>query len=146
MRYLLILDESQYNDFEKVDGNLLEIYAIDQNGNKRLLDLRPIQREMVVMPNGASAYITQGHIDAMMEYEREQHIKEICDRMNHNLDGINDVDLPKHVLLLTPEEVKRQFGIVSPSEYAQKQYAVDPEELKKAINGEEINNGGRMQM
>lgn len=137
MRYLIILEESQYNDFQKVDGNLLEIYATDENGTKHILDLRPIQREMIVMPNGASAYITQGHIDAMVEYEREQHIKELCDRMNHSLDGINDVDLPKRVPLLTPEEIKRQFGIVSPSEYAQKQYAVNPEELRKAINGEE---------
>ena len=92
MRYLLILEESQYNDFEKVDGNLLEIYAIDQNGNKRIFDLRPIQREMVVMPNGASVYITQGHIDAMMEYECKQHVKEIYDRMKHNFDDINDLD------------------------------------------------------
>ena len=108
MRYLLILDESLYNDFQKVDGNLLEIYAIDQNGIKRTFDLRPIQREMVVMPNGASVYITQGHIDAMMEYEREQHIKEICDRMNH----------PERVpwylsdlSYLTPEGVRRRLGL-----------------------------------
>lgn len=140
MRYLIILEESQYNDFQKVDGNLLEIYATDENGTKHILDLRPIQREMVVMPDGASAYITQGHIDAMIEYEREQHIKEMCDRMNRNLDCINDIDLPKRVPLFTPEEIKRQFGIVSPSEVAQKQYAVNPEELKKALNGEEDKN------
>ena len=111
MRYLLIIDESQYSDFEKVDGNLLEIYAVDQNGNKRMFDVRPIQREMLVTPNGASAYLTQGHINAMMEYEREQHIKEIVDKMNHSLDGINDMDLPKRVPLITPEEIKRQFGL-----------------------------------
>ena len=127
MKYLLVFDEHQYENFEKVDGNLLEIYATDKTGTKHILDLRPIKTEMVVMPNGASAYITQGHIDAMIEYERKQHVKEIVDNMNRNLDGINDVDLPKHVPLLTPEEIKRQFGIVSPSEYAQKQYAVDPE-------------------
>ena len=92
MNYLIIINESQYNDFQKVDGNPLEIKVTDKDGSYRLLDLRPIQREMVVMPNGASAYITQGHIDAMMEYEREQHIKEICDRMNHNLDDINDLE------------------------------------------------------
>lgn len=148
MRYLLILEEYQYNDFQKVDGNPLEIYARDATGIKRIFDLRPIQREMVVTPNGASVYITQGHIDAMMEYEREQHIKEICDKMNHNLDGINDVDLPKRVpwylsdlSYLTPEGIKKHFGITSPSEHMQKQFAVDPEELKKAINGEESNNG-----
>lgn len=111
MKYLIILNESQYNDFQKVDGNPLEIKVADKDGFYRLLDLRPIQREMVVMPNGASAYITQGHIEAMMVYEREQHIKEICDRMKHNLDGINDVDLPKHVPLVTPEGIKRQFGL-----------------------------------
>ena len=111
MRYLLILEESQYNDFQKVDGNLLEIYIKDKDGNDHLFDVRPIQREMVVMPNGASAYLTKGHIDAMLEYEREQHIKEICDRMNHSFDGINDIELPKRVPLITPEDVRRQFGL-----------------------------------
>ena len=108
MRYLIILEEYQYNDFQKVDGNPLEIYARDATGIKRIFDVRPIQREMLVMPNGASAYLTQGHIEAMMVYEREQHIKEICDRMKHNLDGINDVDLPKHVPLVTAEEPRKQ--------------------------------------
>lgn len=111
MRYLLILEEDQYNYFEKVDGNLLEIYATDKNGTKHILDLRPIQREMVVMPDGASAYITQGHIDAMLEYEREQHFKEMCNRMNHSFDGINEIELPKRVPFFTPEEIKRQFGM-----------------------------------
>lgn len=111
MRYLLILEECQYNDFEKVNGNPREIYAIDANGSKRVFGVKPIQREMVVMPNGASAYITQGHIDAMMKYEREQQIKEICDRFNRNFDGINDIDLPTRVPLLTPEEIKRQLGM-----------------------------------
>lgn len=97
MKYLLILEESQYNYFEKVDGSPLKIKIADKDGVDHLFDIRPIQREMVVVPNGASAYITQSHIDAMIEYEREQHIKEICDKMNHNLDGINEVDLPKRV-------------------------------------------------
>lgn len=118
MRYLLVLEEHQYNDLQKVDGNPLEITVTDKNGKNQILDLRPVCREMVVMPNGASAYITQGHIDAMMVYEREQHIKEICDRMKHNLDDINDVVLPKRVpwylsdlSYLTPEGIKRQFGL-----------------------------------
>ena len=87
MRYLLILEESQYNDFQKVDGNPLEIKIADKDGVDHLFDVRPIQREMVVMPNGASVYITQGHIDVMIEYEREQHIKEICDRMNPKIEN-----------------------------------------------------------
>lgn len=111
MRYLLILEEYQYNDFEKVDGNPLEIYARDKTGIKRIFDVRPIQREMLVMPNGASAYLTQGHIDALMGYEREQHIKEIVEKMNNSLDGINNVDLLKRVPLITPEELRRQFGL-----------------------------------
>ena len=91
MRYLLILDEHLYENFEKVDGNPLEIYAIDQNGNKRMLDLRPIKTEMVVMPDGSSVYITPDHIHAMVEYEREQCVKDICERINRNFDGINSV-------------------------------------------------------
>ena len=110
MKYLIVISDIQLNDFQKVDGNPLEIKVADKDGSYHILDARPIQREMLVMPNGGSAYITQGHVDAMMKYEHEQHIKEIVDKMNHNLDGINEFKLPYHAPLLTPEEIKRQFG------------------------------------
>lgn len=87
MRYLLILEEYQYNDFQKVDGNPLEIYARDKTGIKRIFEVKPIQREMLVVPTGDSIYLTQGHIDAMLEFERVQHIKEICNRMNPKIEN-----------------------------------------------------------
>ena len=108
MKYLLIVDD-QY--VKKYDNSTPYVTAVLEDYLTIKLIVTPLQREMLVMPNGASAYLTQGHIDAMMEYEREQHIKEIVDKMNHSLDGINDVDLPKRVPLITPEEVKRQFGL-----------------------------------
>ena len=133
-KYLLIVDDFFLKDFERIDG--LNFYVTDKNGTRRTLVLKPLVKPVLVTVEGNSVYLEPGYIDAMIEYEREQHIKEICERMNHSLDGINDVDLPKRIPLMTPEELKRQFGIVSPSEHAKKQYAVNPEELKKAVNGE----------
>lgn len=108
MRYLLILDDQYVKKYE--DGTPYVTVVLEDYLTIKLI-VTPLQREMLVVPNGASAYLTRGHIDAMMEYECKQHIKEIVDGLNHNLDGINDVDLPKRVPLITPEEIKRQFGM-----------------------------------
>lgn len=82
MRYLLILEEYQYNDCEKVDGNPLEIYLRDKTGIKRLFDVKPIQQPMLILDNGACVYITNDHIDTLIAYEREQTIKDIIKRSN----------------------------------------------------------------
>ena len=133
MKYMVILDESQFKDFNINTTKPFAIHLTDKNGEDRLLSYRPIIKPMVVIPTGESVYITQGHIDALTEYECNEQIKELCERMNHSIDGIKDVDLPSNIPLLTPEDIKRQLGIVSPSEHAAKQYYVNPDELKEAL-------------
>ena len=117
-KWIMIIDDTdeKENKLELRRNDDGSFYArfMTYTGNYVDFSIKPIRGPaMIVMPDGDSAYITPGHIDAMLEYERVQHIKEIYDRMNRNLDGINEVDLPKHVPLITPEEVKRQFGLES---------------------------------
>lgn len=38
-------------------------------------------------------YITDGHINAMIEYEKQEHVKQIVKGIMKNLDDIKDIDL-----------------------------------------------------
>lgn len=57
------------------------IAIIDNSKLKKILEegveVKPIEKPVVVNTNGQSAYITQGHIDAMVEYEQRQQIESI---------------------------------------------------------------------
>lgn len=52
----------------------------------------PHQRDYIVI-NGEKVYITQGHIDALLEYERNQTIKEIVERMTKSFDDVSSKDI-----------------------------------------------------
>lgn len=44
-----------------------------------------------VMIEGKAIYITQGHIDAMVEYERKEQVKEVVERFMKSLEEKNDI-------------------------------------------------------
>lgn len=39
------------------------------------------ERPQLYLPNGKRVYLTQGHIDALLDYERSEILKEICRKM-----------------------------------------------------------------
>ncbi len=113
-KWVMIIDDSdeKENKLELRINDDGSFYArfMTYTGNYIDFPIKPIRGPaMVITPIGESAYITQGHIDALKVYEREEYVKDLCDRMNHCLDS--DDLLPKRVPLLTPEEIKRQFGM-----------------------------------
>ena len=55
MKYMAIIEDSKLKKFLE-EG----------------VEVKPIEKPIVVITNGNSAYITQGHIDAMIEYEQRQ--------------------------------------------------------------------------
>lgn len=44
-----------------------------------------------VIINDMAVYITQGHIDAMIEYEKREQVKEIVDSMMQSFDSLQSV-------------------------------------------------------
>lgn len=60
MKYIAIIDDSK---LEKILEEGVEVMLL--------------HKPIVVNTNGQSAYITQGHIDAMIEYEQRQQIESI---------------------------------------------------------------------
>lgn len=81
MKYIAIIDEEILENFRLDDrfdnkpGKLLVLE--DLNKCTRAVELKPIKAPIVVIKNGDSAYLTQGHIDAMTEYEQRQKIESI---------------------------------------------------------------------
>lgn len=76
MKYIAIIDEQILNNF-RLDDNGKILVLTDTNNCTRAVEIKPIAKTMVVLKDGESAYITQGHIDAMVEYEQKQQIESI---------------------------------------------------------------------
>lgn len=57
------------------------IAIVDENNLKEILErgaeVKPIAKTMFVNTDGKSVYISQGHIDVMVEYEQKQQIESI---------------------------------------------------------------------
>ena len=45
----------------------------------------------LVIINDKVAYITQGHIDALIEYEKREHVKELVDNIIHSFEYIQTI-------------------------------------------------------
>jgi hypothetical protein len=76
VKYIAIIDEHILNNF-RLDDNGKLLVLTDENNCTRAVEIKPIAKTMVVCEDGKSGYITQGHIDAMLEYEQRQQIESI---------------------------------------------------------------------
>ena len=88
MKYIAIVDDNFLSNFRR-DDNGLTLVLTDKNGVTRAVPLKPVNTYTIVLPDGQSAYITQGHIDALVEYEKQVTIKEALERFNKTFDEIS---------------------------------------------------------
>ncbi|MBO7713936.1 MAG: hypothetical protein J6S85_10230 [Methanobrevibacter sp.] len=78
MKYIAVLDEEMLSYFRTYDcGRTLVLK--DERGYKRAINLKPIVRPLFVNTDGKTAYLTQGHIDCMLDYERNDAIKRVVE-------------------------------------------------------------------
>ena len=83
MKYIAVLDEEILQYFQTDDcGRTLVLK--DEQGYTRAVNLKPIARPLFVNTNGENVYLTQGHIDCMLDYEREEAIKRVVESFNFN--------------------------------------------------------------
>lgn len=68
-----------------------EPWILDYDDIKDVIDNAPTvvrtERPCVIL-NDMAIYITQGHIDAMIEYEKREQVKEIVDSMMQSFDNM----------------------------------------------------------
>lgn len=68
-------------DYDLVDKEFNTVCIKDKEGNLHDIDAKPLITHMIVLDDGQSVYLTQGHIDAMLNYEELAGIKKAIDRM-----------------------------------------------------------------
>lgn len=74
MKYIAIFDDEFLKNFRLDDGGLTLVMH-DEAMATRAVRLFPIQHNTVTSVDGQSVYLSQGHIDAMLEYERNEMLK-----------------------------------------------------------------------
>lgn len=90
-KWIMIIDDSDEKE-DKVmlrkrdDGNFYAKF-LNYAGECVEFPIKPIKEPaMVVTPTGVGIYITQGYIDAMIEFEEQQKIKEYFERFSERKD------------------------------------------------------------
>ena len=76
MKYIAIVDDEFISNF-RVDVGYpphsdMILVVNDANMCTRGIRLKPLQREMLVTTEGNSAYLSQSHIDCLIEMERKE--------------------------------------------------------------------------
>ena len=91
MKYLAIFDDTMLSNFRLDDGGLTLVLT-DKNWCTRAVALKPIIRPVLTITEDcervtetASLYLTQGHIDALIEYDKNEVIKEILRKTTDEL-------------------------------------------------------------
>ena len=86
MKYIAIVDDEFLSNFRvDIKSNAqscsdIVLVVTDKVGSTRGIELKPLQRVMVVTDEGNSAYLRQSHIDCLIEMER----KEMFDKAVHD--------------------------------------------------------------
>ena len=78
MKYLAIVDDEFLSNFRvDIKSNAqscsdIVLVVTDKVDSTRGIELKPLQRAMVVTEEGNSAYLNQEHIDCLLEMEKKQ--------------------------------------------------------------------------
>lgn len=89
MKYIAIFDEELLSYF-RCDDNGLTLVLNDEKGFTRAVRLKPIVKPTVVREDGESVYITQGHIDSMLDYEQRERFSRIAEDYFREIKGVNE--------------------------------------------------------
>lgn len=82
MKYIAIVDDMFLFDFERKGTDTLTLIVGDKKGNNKRVRLKPVIKPTLTLEDGQSFYITEGHIQAMREYEEMATIKRYIDENN----------------------------------------------------------------
>ena len=76
MKYIAIFDDDMLCDFRR-DDNGLTLVLDDSHGFTRAVGLKPIIKPIITSTEGESAYLSDGHIKALMDYEQYKRFKKL---------------------------------------------------------------------
>lgn len=88
MKYLIVVDDNFLSNF-RLDDYGLTLVVNDKADCTRAMPLKPIKTPTITFQTGDTLYLTQGHIDALLEYEQQQSLAEAVRRINESISRIN---------------------------------------------------------
>lgn len=92
MKYLAIFDDDMLSNFRLDDGGLTLVLK-DKTECTRAVELKPIEVDRpTLIYKGQVVYLTDEHIQAMAELEKEQMKKEVLKQLKKTIDGLSDFD------------------------------------------------------
>lgn len=74
MKYAIVIDDEMLSNF-RVDDYGKTLVVKDKVGAERAFSLIPLAKPLVMKEDGEKAYLTQGHIDCLIDYERDKAIE-----------------------------------------------------------------------
>ena len=88
MKYLTIVDD-EFLSYFRLDDDGKTLVVTDLGGCGRAMELQRLQLPVVTFPNGENVYLTQGHLDALLEYEQRVSMAEAIRHVNESIDEMN---------------------------------------------------------
>lgn len=82
MKHVIIIDDEMLSNF-RVDDCGKTLVVKDGAGFERAFSLLPLAKPLVVKEDGEKAYLTQGHIDCLIDYERNKALERVINSFNY---------------------------------------------------------------
>ena len=99
MKYVMIFDEDEFKDLRYQFNQ----YASTVKVNDDVKQVIPCIVPLLISELGLTAPLSEGQIDCLRQYDKEQMFKEVMERyMNEDIDTN---------YILTADELRRQFGL-----------------------------------
>ncbi len=82
MKHVIVIDDEMLSYF-RVEDCERTLVVKDKVGFERAFNLIPLTKPLVVKEDGEKAYLTQGHIDCLINYERNKESERILNSLNY---------------------------------------------------------------
>lgn len=87
MKYAIVIDEEMFSNF-RIDDYGKTLVVKDKVGAERAFSLTPLGKPLVIKEDGEKAYLTQEHIDCLIDFERNKAIERAINFINYDVGEI----------------------------------------------------------
>lgn len=81
MKHIIIIDDEMFSNF-RVEDCERTLVVKDRAGFERAFNLIPLAKPLVVKEDGEKMYLTQEHIDCLIDFERNKALERALDSFN----------------------------------------------------------------
>lgn len=82
MKHVIIIDDEMLSNF-RVDDYGKTLVVKDRAGFERAFNLIPLAKPLVVKEDGEKTYLTQEHIDCLIDFERNKAFERVLNSFNY---------------------------------------------------------------